>query len=80
VRNNTAEGNSATVGWKEIKAALTNIKKGLKKEKVGIRFVKELSRIIKRVSHALHKPLVTGMEAQLERIKKMLLGQVIAKK
>jgi hypothetical protein len=45
-----------------------------------MRFIEELSRVIKRVLHALHKPLVTGMEARLERIKKILLGQVIAKK
>jgi hypothetical protein len=45
-----------------------------------MRFVEELSRVIERVSHALRKPLVTGMEARLKRIEKMLLGQVIAKK
>jgi hypothetical protein len=80
VRDNTAEGNSATVGWKEIKAALTNIKEGLEKEEVGMRFVEELSRVIERVLHALRKPPATGMEARLERIEKMLLGQIIAKK
>jgi hypothetical protein len=43
-----------------------------------MRFVEELSRVIKHVSHVLHKTLVTGMEARLKRIKKMLLGQTIA--
>jgi hypothetical protein len=74
VRDNTAGGNPATVDWKEIKVALTNIKEGLEKEEVGMRFVGELSKIIKRVSHASRKPPVTGMEARLERIKKMLSG------
>jgi hypothetical protein len=74
MRDNTAEGNSATVDWKEIKAALTNIKEGLKKEEVGIRFVGELNQVIERVSHASRKPLATGLEAWLKRIKKMLLG------
>jgi hypothetical protein len=47
---------------------------------VGIKFVGELNKIIKRVSHASRKPLVTGIEARLKRIEKMLLGQAIAKK
>jgi hypothetical protein len=80
VRDNTAEGNLATVSWKEIKAALTNIKEGLKKEKIEIRFIEELSRVIKRVLHALRKFLVTGIEARLKQIKKMLLEQIITKK
>jgi hypothetical protein len=41
---------------------------------VGIRFVGELSKIIERVSHASRKPPATGIEARLERIKKMLSG------
>jgi hypothetical protein len=45
-----------------------------------MRFVEELSRVIKRVSHALRKPPVTGIEARLKQIKKMLLEQAIAKK
>jgi hypothetical protein len=66
VRDNTAEGNSATVDWKETKAALTNIKEGLEKEEVGMRFVGELSKVIKRVSHVSCKPLVTETEARLK--------------
>jgi hypothetical protein len=80
MRDNTAEGNPATVDWKEIKAALTNIKEGLKKEEVGMRFVGELSKVIKRVSHASHKLPATGTKARLKRIKKMLSEQAIAKK
>jgi hypothetical protein len=45
-----------------------------------MRFVEELSRVIKRVLHVLHKSSATEIEARLKRIKKMLLGQVIAKK
>ena len=78
VRDNTAGGNLDTVDWKEIKAALTNIKEGLEKEEVGMRFVGELSKVIERVSHASRKPPATGMEARLERIEKMLSGRAIA--
>ena len=80
VRDNTAGGNSATIEWNEIKVALTNIKEGLEKEGVGIRFVEELSKVIERVSHASRKPLATGTEARLERIEKMLSGQITAQK
>lgn len=80
MRDNIIGGNSATVDWKEIKAALTNIKEGLEKEEVGMRFVGELNKVIERVSHASRKPPATGMEARLERIEKMLSGQTIAKK
>jgi hypothetical protein len=47
---------------------------------VEIRFIEELSRVIKHVLYVLRKPLVTEIEAQLKRIKKMLLEQTIAKK
>ena len=80
VRDNTAGGNPATVDWKKIKAALTNIKEGLEKEEVGIRFVGELSKVIKHILYASRKPPATGMEARLERIEKMLSGQAIAQK
>jgi hypothetical protein len=63
-----------------MKTALTNIKKGLKKEEIEIRFIEELSRVIKHVLHVLYKPLVIGIKARLKRIKKMLLEQIIAKK
>ena len=56
MRDDTAGGNLDTVDWKEIKAALTNIKEGLEKEEVGMRFVGELSKVIERVSHASRKP------------------------
>jgi hypothetical protein len=39
-----------------------------------MRFVEELSKIIKRVLHGLYKFIVIGIEARLKRIKKMLLG------
>jgi hypothetical protein len=45
-----------------------------------MRFIRELSKVIKRVLYILHKPLVTGTETRLKRIKKMLLGQIIVKK
>ena len=77
VRDNMAGGNPATVDWKEIKAALTNIKEGLEKEEVGMRFVGELNQVIERVSHASRKPPATGLEARLERIEKLLSGQAI---
>jgi hypothetical protein len=80
MRDNTVEGNPAIVDKKEIKAALTNIKKGLKKEEVRMRFIEKLSKVIKHVLYMSRKPLITGVEARLKRIKKMLLGQVMAKK
>jgi hypothetical protein len=38
--------------WKDIKKALISIKEGLEKEKIGERFVEELSKVIARVSNA----------------------------
>ena len=58
-------------------AALTNIKKDLEKEKVGIRFVGDLSKIIERVSHASRKPSATSTKARLERIEKILSRHTI---
>jgi hypothetical protein len=80
VRGSTAGGNPATVDWKEIKAALNNIKEGLEKEEVGGRFIRELNQVIERVSQATSKPLATGVKAQLERIEKLLSGQAITQK
>lgn len=80
VRDNTAGGNPTTADWKEIEAALTNIKEGLEKEEVGMRFVGELSKVIERFSYVSRKPPATGMEARLERIEKMLSWQAIAQK
>ena len=57
--------------------ALTNIKEGLEKEKIGIRFVENLSKVIKRVSYASRKLLVTDIKARLKRIEKMLLRYTI---
>jgi hypothetical protein len=74
MRGSTAGGNPATVDWKEIKAALNNIKEGLKKEEVRGRFIRELNQVIERVSQVISKPLATGVEAQLERIEKLLSG------
>jgi hypothetical protein len=45
-----------------------------------MRFIKELSRVIKRVLYILYKHLITRIEARLKRIKKILLEQIIAKK
>jgi hypothetical protein len=45
-----------------------------------MRFIEELSKVIKHVLFILYKSLVIETEAQLKRIKKMLLRQVIAKK
>jgi hypothetical protein len=45
-----------------------------------MRFIEELSKVIKRVLHVSYKPLVIGTEARLKQIKKILLGQIIAKK
>ena len=78
MRDNMVEGNLATVDWKEIIVALINIKEGLEKEEVGMRFVGDLSKVIERVSHASRKPPATGTEARLERIEKMLSGHAIA--
>jgi hypothetical protein len=38
-----------------------------------MRFIEELSKVIKHVLNASYKLLVTGMEARLKRIKKILL-------
>ena len=67
MRDNIVEGNLAIVDWKKIIVALTNIKKGLEKEKMGMRFVGDLSKVIERVSHASRKPSATSTEARLER-------------
>ena len=80
VRDNMAGGNLAIVDWKKIMAALTNIKEGLEKEEMGMRFVGDLSKVIERVSHASRKPLATGTEARLERIEKILSRYAIAQK
>jgi hypothetical protein len=45
-----------------------------------MRFIEELSKVIKRVLYILCKSLVTETEARLKRIKKILLEQIIAKK
>jgi hypothetical protein len=45
-----------------------------------MRFIEELSKVIKHVLYMSYKSLVIGTEARLKRIKKMLLRQVIAKK
>ena len=77
MRDNIVGGNLATVDWKKIIAALTNIKKGLEKEKMGIRFVGNLSKVIERVSHASRKLSATSTETRLERIEKILSGHTI---
>lgn len=69
---NTKEGLLHTEVWTEIEESLTNIKEGLEKEGVGLQYLDELASIIDCVSLA-SRQLPTGrMEAQLERIEKML--------
>ena len=57
--------------------ALTNIKKDLEKEKIEIRFVENLNKVIERVSYASRKLSITSTETRLERIEKILSRYII---